>query len=102
MRVHDSNPLNLQTVHSRISEQLQELREKELLPHHYHLQVCSGQAAFYKQHSARLPTLQGSVIVEQFLSNAMSDADVVIEAVVDSMEAKISIFKGLRNTISIS
>ena len=55
-----------------------------------------------KQHSARLPTLQGSVIVEQFLSNAMSDADVVIEAVVDSMEAKISIFKGLRNTISIS
>jgi hypothetical protein len=33
VRVHDRDPLNLQTVHSRISEQLGSLREAGQLPH---------------------------------------------------------------------
>ena len=38
--------------------------------------------------------LQGSVIVETVLSNAVSDVDIVVEAVVDSIEVKRSIFQG--------
>ena len=39
VRVHDYNPINMQTVHSRIAEQLEELRQDGLLPHGYQLPV---------------------------------------------------------------
>ena len=98
MRAHDSNPLNLQTVHSRISEQLQELRERELLPHHFHLQVWTLLFLRWASNAINcfvyLFYTKGSVIVEQFLSNAVSDVDLVLEAVVDSMETKISTLQG--------
>ena len=38
---------------------------------------------------------QGSVIVESVLSSAVSDADIVVEAVVDNMDIKRSIFRGI-------
>lgn len=41
VRVYDHNTLNLQTVHSRISEQIQELTANGLLPPQYNLKVCS-------------------------------------------------------------
>jgi len=39
VRVHDYNPINMQTVHSRIAEQLEELRQGGLLPRDYQLPV---------------------------------------------------------------
>ena len=39
VRIHDHNPVNLQTVHSRIAEDLEELRYGGLLPQHYQLPV---------------------------------------------------------------
>ena len=38
---------------------------------------------------------QGSVIVESVLSSAVSNADIVLESVVESMDVKISIFQGV-------
>ena len=38
---------------------------------------------------------QGSVIVESVLSSAVSGADLVVEAVVDDLDIKISIFQGI-------
>ena len=38
--------------------------------------------------------LQGTVIVETVLSNAISQADMIVEAVVDNIEIKKSIFRG--------
>ena len=40
--------------------------------------------------------MQGSVIVESVLSRAVSDADLVIEAVVEDVEIKNSLFRGAR------
>ena len=38
--------------------------------------------------------LQGSVIVESILASAVSDADVVLEAVVEDVQVKNRLFKG--------
>lgn len=80
VRIHDQNSVNLQTVHSRIAEHFQEMIQSGLLPHHFQL--------------------QGSVIVESVLSSAVSDADIVVEAVVDNMDIKRSIFRDISSLCS--
>lgn len=45
---------------------------------------------------------QGSVIAESVLSSAVSDADIVLEAVIDNLDIKNSLIKGECHVLSLN
>lgn len=60
--------------------------------------------SYVKQYDVYVCSLctQGSVIVESVLSSAVSDADIVLEAVIDNLDIKKSLFKGISYPLLIS
>lgn len=80
VHVYDGSPLTLQTLHSIVDQQLQQLRDCGLLPPDQQL--------------------RGSVVPESILSGAVTDADIVFEAVTEDLGIKRGLFKDIASVCS--
>lgn len=98
MHLYDRDDLKLQTVHSIISGQLQELKDRGILSQGHQLQVRMGRYQKFiidRKLILSLMYSQGSVIVDSILASALSDADIVLEAVnIEDVQVKNRLFKG--------
>ena len=96
VRLYDQDSLKLQIVHSIISDQLQQLKDQGLLSQGHQLQVSMTVLLWTISLSCyHLRFVQGSVIVESILASAVSDADIVLEAVVEDVQVKTKLFQGV-------
>ena len=97
VHVYDQGPVTLQKVHSTITEHLQELRHQGLLGEEQQLRVSELPSYPGSSHRTLIVcthAVQGSVIVDSLLSGAVSEAEIVIEAVSEDLEVKNLLFRG--------
>ena len=90
VHLYDRDDLKLQTVHSTISDQLQELKDQGILSQGHQLQVRTQwhNDSMIDSKCLCLMHFQGSVIVESILASTVNDADIVLEAVVEDVQIK--------------
>ena len=98
VHMYDYDSIKVQKIHSIIAEQLDELRAQGLLHTDHKLQVCVYARSLY---IASLEGVmvgwvcsQGTLIADSILSSAVTDADIVIEAIKEDVTIKNKFFKG--------